>query len=254
MYVFQIKSRLENAYGADGSTRVKDAQNKANDERLLKNEARRKTRAVEDQLEVSQALAEDRLGKMGALGERVEELKGDIEEYKDMGKEYEEMKTLLESIPDFRPARGKGAGRGAASYPLHFRRLVWAQLSRGVAPSVIADNIVQVIKATAPWANVQAPTTDFMRKARTEATILGELCEAWRLADLVAVLSFGWDESTKYQTGMMSTNFQVKAGEKSGVAAGSVIDVLGRGCFVIEGGTAEQVKPSLLTELISRAH
>ena len=98
-----------------------------------------------------------------------------------------------------------------------------------------------------------------MRKCRTEVTIIGELCEAWLLADCekvrsqrpapshrashpsgAQVLSVGWDESTKFQTGIASTNFQVVAGPNSWVEPGTVVDVVGRGCFVIPGGTAEQ--------------
>ena len=88
---------------------------------------------------------------------------------------------------------------------------------------------------------VQQPTTDYFRKARIKLTILGELCEAWRLADCDKIMSFAWDESQKFQTDLASTNFQVVAGARSGVKAGSVIDVVGRGAFVIPGGTAEQV-------------
>ena len=91
---------------------------------------------------------------------------------------------------------------------------------------------------------MREPTVDWVRKARVELTVLGELCEAWRLADAVQILSFAWDESCKFQTDLMSTNIQVIAGKLSGVKAGSELDIIGRGSFVIPGGTAEQVQPS----------
>ena len=39
---------------------------------------------------------------------------------------------------------------------------------------------------------------------RVRLTIIGELCEAWRLADCVEIKSFGWDGSTKFQIELCS--------------------------------------------------
>ena len=116
----------------------------------------------------------------------------------------------------------------------------WGVGGWGASPAAVAAAYDEHTSYTS-YTQVVAPTPDFVRKCRGEVTIVGELCEAWRLADASSVMSMGWDESTKFQTGLMSTNLQVRAGSKSGVTPGSILDVVGRGCFVIPGGTANQV-------------
>eukprot|EP00965_Chrysotila_dentata_P153466 5072496-Pleurochrysis_carterae.AAC.1 len=58
---------------------------------------------------------------------------------------------------------------------------------------------------------------------------------ARQVAELVRVISCGFDETSKFQVGTLSTNVQ-------GVAAdGSTVDIVLRGAFVIAGSTADHV-------------
>ena len=200
---------MESEFGADGSKKVTEVQAKVNEERLLKNAARREVRDLESDLAKAKDESKTRLRKMGELECRVGELKEEIDECVEMERECARLKALVASVPNFLPARGVGMGRGAPRYPLEFRYLLWGQVTRRTPPTAVPANVVQCIKMTAPWVAVQAPTPDFVRKCRGEATIIGEICEAWRLADATSWMSIGWDESTKWQVGLMSTNIQV---------------------------------------------
>ena len=159
LHVFQVKSRLEDEYGADGSARLQELEEWATSERLQKNAARlelkHKEKELGKKLAKSQQLAKDRLKKMSAYEEKISELKQETEEFKEMGKAYEAAQEKLASVPDFRPARGAGNGRGGAMFPSHFRRLVWGQCARRTPPTAVPGNVVEAIKAAAPWAQVR---------------------------------------------------------------------------------------------------
>eukprot|EP00965_Chrysotila_dentata_P031831 1061487-Pleurochrysis_carterae.AAC.1 len=58
---------------------------------------------------------------------------------------------------------------------------------------------------------------------------------ARQVADLRRIISFGFDETSKYQVGMLSTNIQ---GE---MADGRTADKVMRGAFVIAGGAVKHV-------------
>eukprot|EP00965_Chrysotila_dentata_P070525 2330937-Pleurochrysis_carterae.AAC.1 len=65
--------------------------------------------------------------------------------------------------------------------------------------------------------------------------IVGEMLAARAVAELKRVISSGFDETTKFQVGTLSTNVQGETRD------GRTVDIVMRGAFVIEGGTAEQV-------------
>eukprot|EP00965_Chrysotila_dentata_P113858 3764048-Pleurochrysis_carterae.AAC.2 len=65
--------------------------------------------------------------------------------------------------------------------------------------------------------------------------IVGEILAARRVAQLKRIISLGFDETTKFQVGTLSTNVQGEA------ADGSVVDIVLRGAFVVASGTAEHV-------------
>ena len=149
-----MTARLENEFGTEGSSLVAEAREKTIAQKLLKNAARKEVGKLEVQLETAKARSATRMEQRDdALG-RESALKDEIEQFHDMERDCSEMKALLQSVPNFEPARAKGSGRGAASYPLEFRKLVWGQLARGTPPSAVAANLVQAIKATAKWAKV----------------------------------------------------------------------------------------------------
>eukprot|EP00965_Chrysotila_dentata_P041773 1385757-Pleurochrysis_carterae.AAC.2 len=72
-------------------------------------------------------------------------------------------------------------------------------------------------------------------------TIVGEMLAARQVAALKRVVSFGFDETSKFQIGTLCTNVQGEA------ANGGTIDIVMRDAFVIAGGTAEHVVDAVET-------
>eukprot|EP00965_Chrysotila_dentata_P258850 6213365-Pleurochrysis_carterae.AAC.1 len=81
---------------------------------------------------------------------------------------------------------------------------------------------------------------------RSEIAIAGAMLAARRVAELRRVISFGFDETTKFQVGTLSTNVQGKTTD------GRVIDIVLRGAFVIAGGTPEHVVDAVEKKLFVR--
>ena len=154
----QVRARLESRYGAEGSTAVKDAQARVTSERLMKNAARRELRDslrhTQKVLQREKALSEARYKREQGSLALCHELKEKLDDHVEGARELLKLKARLDTVPNFAPTRGVGKGRGGASYPLEFRKLVWGELARGTPPSAVPKNTVQAIKATAPWAQV----------------------------------------------------------------------------------------------------
>eukprot|EP00965_Chrysotila_dentata_P210387 6185857-Pleurochrysis_carterae.AAC.3 len=80
-------------------------------------------------------------------------------------------------------------------------------------------------------------------------TIVGEMLAARRtrrVAELKRIVSFGFDETLKFQVGTLSTNAQ---GEK---ASGATADIVLRGTFVMPGVTAAHVVDAVEKNLFAR--
>lgn len=88
-----------------------------------------------------------------------------------------------------------------------------------------------------------------MRRSRGELTIAGEAIAAFRVASCKRIISFGFDESTKFGLGMLATNTQIEPHD----APGTSIDVLLRGVTLTAGGTAKKIAASIETKLFSHA-
>eukprot|EP00965_Chrysotila_dentata_P104344 3445575-Pleurochrysis_carterae.AAC.1 len=82
---------------------------------------------------------------------------------------------------------------------------------------------------------------------RSEMTIVGKMLAARRVAELKRIVSFGLNETSKFQVSTLSTNVQ---GETASGATFD-IDVL-RGAFVIPGGTAAHVVDAVEKKLFAR--
>eukprot|EP00965_Chrysotila_dentata_P092316 3047062-Pleurochrysis_carterae.AAC.2 len=69
---------------------------------------------------------------------------------------------------------------------------------------------------------------------------------ARRVAELRRIVSFGFDETTNFQVGTLSTNVQGETVE------GRIVDIILRGAFVIPGGTADHVVEAVEKKLFAR--
>eukprot|EP00965_Chrysotila_dentata_P112484 3718355-Pleurochrysis_carterae.AAC.1 len=136
--------------------------------------------------------------------------------------------------------------KGGVALPIAVRALAYGQLARLTPPRAVGQNIAAVVRCVAPWLRCTEATYDTVLKLRSEMTVLGEMLAARRVAELKRVLSFGFDETSKFQIGTLSTNVQGEA------ADGRIVNIVLRGAFVIAAGTAEHVVEAIENKLFSR--
>ena len=107
------------------------------------------------------------------------------------------------------------APEGVLPRSVHFANADWrcclAIVLHRVPPSAIAGNISDAIGALAPEdeAGNALPCERTILKMRGELTVASEAIAAFRVALAKRVISFGWDESTKFGLGLLSSNTQV---------------------------------------------
>ena len=85
------------------------------------------------------------------------------------------------------------------------------------------------------------PTVRQVQLMRTELTVASEVIAALRIALAKRIISFGFDESTKYGLGLLSTNVQLEPH----YAPGTSEDVVPRGACLIAGGKATEVSAAV---------
>ena len=108
------------------------------------------------------------------------------------------------------PGQGRD-GRGrfqAINYKM--RALVWAQLARRVSPCNVSANISDVLALYPSEEYGDLPCERQVQKMRGELAIAGEAMAAYQIALCRRIISFGFDESTKYGLGVLSTNVQIE--------------------------------------------
>jgi hypothetical protein len=77
------------------------------------------------------------------------------------------------------------------------------------------------------------PTERQLKLMRTELAIAGEAMAAFRFGKARRIISFGFDESTKFGKGILSTNTQLELDD------GKRVDVVLRGASLVAGGKSE---------------
>lgn len=121
--------------------------------------------------------------------------------------------------------------------PASMRVLKWAQLARNVPTSAVNANIIEVLRIYAPEAIVPQPCERQLRKMRGELTIAGEALAAFKIGKALRLVSFGFDESTKFGISLLSTNIQIEPHHRPG----SIMDVVPRGATVAAGTSANKL-------------
>jgi hypothetical protein len=82
---------------------------------------------------------------------------------------------------------------------------------------------------------------------RRELTVASEAIAAFRVGLSKRIVSFGWDESTKFGLGLLSSNTQIETQD------GKFVDVVMRGASLTAGGTAEAVAWSIDKKILAHA-
>ena len=206
--------------------------------------ARKRARDKEDTAKLSTKRLK-RATKAEKLVKELQELLEE-EEGEESGDEVEEIELTKGDELHFDTPKTSGKRRRdergrLVSMSNKTRVLVWAQLARRVAPSQVAANISDVISSYAPNANELMPSERTVQKMRGELTIAGEAIAAFRIAAARRIISFGFDESTKYGLGVVSNNVQLEPHD----APGTSEDVVPRGACLIAGGKATEVAAAI---------
>ena len=223
------EERLEVEYAEDKAKRAKQVA-----------DARARARVVESRAKESAT----RLKRAQAAEARVTELATKI----DVMMEAAEEEEPLFSVPTPKVARRDDKGRFDAG-PWEQRPLIWAQLARRTPPTAIAANITDVLEVYAKEKVVPMPCLREIQRMRGELTVAGECIAAFRVALAKRVVSFGFDESTKFGFGLMSSNTQIEPHD----APGTTVDVVQRGATLTAGGTADEICKSIDEKIFSHS-
>ena len=167
-----------------------------------------------------------------------------MEEAEDAGSSSSDPLSKLQQPAGRRDERGRYE---AEWYQL--RVLKWAQLARRVPVGAIGQNINDVLRVIAPELNVVQATERQLQLMRTEVTIAGEALAAFRVALAKRILSFGFDESTKFGLGILSSNCQIEPHDN----LGTTTDVILRGATLTAGGTSEAVAADIEKNIFQHA-
>lgn len=137
------------------------------------------------------------------------------------------------------------------------RVLIMGQLARMTPPRAIPLNLNQAFREFAPSGSFREVSYALVTYIRVELGLVGETLAALQVADAAKVVSFGWDESTKLQIGLLSSNAQIVPGPfcskyMTNLRPEQKLDVVLRGACVIPGGTAQQVAHALESKLFVR--
>ena len=202
--------------------------------------ARKRARKVEKAAKSSGK----RLRRAKVAEHALKELQASLEEgpEEEAEEEEEEARTCEKSRRD---ARGRYR---EMAYQL--RVIIWAQLARRVPPSAVHANISDVLQYSDETDYVPPlPCERTLQKMRGELTIASEAIAAFRVALCKRIISFGWDESTKFGLGLLSSNTQIEPHD----APGTVVDVVMRGATLTAGGTADAIAWSIDHKIFAHA-
>ena len=126
-------------------------------------------------------------------------------------------------------------GRWQAEAP-EIRVLKWAQEARGVAPSTVSANIADVLALIAPHLDIPMSCERQNRIIRGEVTLAGEAMAALKFAAAMRIMSFGWDESTKFGDAVFGCHFRITNKD------GTIEDICLRGLSILPaGGTSAAI-------------
>jgi len=212
----------------------------------LKDAALARARAAEKRQSSAATLAKKRLERKREAEARVSGLEVEKDELaEELGAlQAEHAKLVARQGPDL--GGGRKRGRFDAG-PWQMRALIWGQLARRTPPTAVGPNVVDAIRLLAPGAPVREPHAEQVRKMRVEMGLAGQALAASQFASSKRVLCGGFDETTKLQTGLLSTNFQCEMED------GAVRNLVLQGVVIIPGGTAAQVADAMAARVLGRA-
>lgn len=231
------EARLEAEYEEDNAKRAKQV--------ATARARAREHEAAAKQLSKLRKRANDAEARVTELAQQLDEM---MEAQEEQEVEQQERPESPAEGPAGKRVRRSESGRFEAA-PWQNRPLIWAQLARRTPPTAIAANISDVLEVYAKEKVVPMPHLREIQKMRGELTVAGECLAAFRVALAKRILCFGFDESTKFGFGLMSTNTQIEPHD----APGTTVDVVQRGATLTAGGTAEEIVKSIDTKIFAHS-
>jgi hypothetical protein len=158
-----------------------------------------------------------------------------------------ESKSPKPQLPfELLPRRDASGRYQAESWQM--RALKWAQLGRGVAKSKVCHNIQDVVSLLCPGVEIPMMLESTCSMLRAEVTLSGEAMAAWKFAACKRVISFGWDESTKFGDAVFAINMQIQHWD------GTVEDICLRGLTILStGGTSAALLDHIEKEIFAHS-
>eukprot|EP00965_Chrysotila_dentata_P165810 5474595-Pleurochrysis_carterae.AAC.1 len=95
-----------------------------------------------------------------------------------------------------------GSGPGGKALPVAMRVLVRSASFRGIGRrgGAVGPNIAAVLRLVVSWHPcIEVESYDLVCKLRKNTTIVGEMLAARQVAELKPIISFGFDETSKFQ-------------------------------------------------------
>ena len=189
--------------------------------------ARARARVVESTAKLSEARlerAQKAESKVTELRSQIDELKGRLEELTPTEDDEPDAKRARRGTASGEAGRREANGRFAA-LDWKLRELILAEEARRTPPSAVAANITDVLREFALEKVVSMPCMREMQRMRNELTVVSECLAAYRVALCKRIISFGFNESTKFGLGLLSSNTQIEPHD----ALGTSEDVVMRG-------------------------
>ena len=203
---------LESAYAADMEAARVKANNAHAQKRAQVAEAQTETARVKRKLRRVENRLDEIEAKVNADDEMEVDNEMEIDEEGEQGMQHPDSDDGFDPTTrlDFElvPRRGESGRFQAESPDLHAVRL--AQMARGCSPSLVAENMEDIIQLLSPGAEIPAPCKRTLQRMRGEVTICGEAMAAFKFAKCKRVLFAGWDESTKFGNSVFAMTFMVE--------------------------------------------
>ena len=143
--------------------------------------------------------------------------------------------TKIQAMPTWRPQRQSGRG-GGRTFDVPYRRAIYSQFANGTPKSAVGQNIVAIVKATAPWLDPVPPSLSMLSNGRFEQRTIEEACAAREVADAYRIRVLGSDETTKFGNAGITSNVVIEPTRGAELKV-----VVLRGAYCSAGGTADAI-------------
>jgi hypothetical protein len=204
-------------------------------------------------------LSESRLVKLKAAKETIDDLRVAFDEARDEASddlqtrqadvvtnlEHAAAYAKIQAMPKWRP--GCATGRGGVQFDFDYRVAIFSQFSNGTPMTAIGDNILSVVRLTAPWIKAAKPSRRFFVDTRFELRTVVESLAARQAASAYRIRMLGSDETIKFGDPAITSNLLIEPLEGDACEV-----VILRGVYCSAGGTAEAVSSAIETKCFAR--